>query len=327
MKVVAIVQARMGSIRLPNKVMKPICGVPLIEILLKRLDCAKKVDQIVVATSDDPQNIPLVNHVNSLGYACEQGSENDVLKRYIDVAEKYQAEVVVRVTGDCPLIDPQIVDSCVDEFFNQNVDYLSNTNPPTFPDGLDTSVCTIQALRIASEKATDDYQREHVMPYIRQSNEFLHGSIVNSVNLSSLRWTVDTPEDLEVITNIFTNFYPSFYFSWNSVLELQHEKPWLFTANSHLSRNEGAVLGTGQKLWIELSESFLVEICFYLNAPRCFCLPNGLPISVNLPVARFGIWTAMSLLICRLWVSVQIHLATLIQKLTRQLYKLFKQVI
>ena len=111
MKIVAIVQARMGSTRLPNKVMKPIGGTPMIELLLNRLARAKEVDQIIVATSIDEHNLPLVDHVRKLGYTCEQGSENDVLDRYVQAAKKHQAEVVVRITGDCPLVDPDLVDA------------------------------------------------------------------------------------------------------------------------------------------------------------------------------------------------------------------------
>lgn len=249
MKVVAIVQARMGSIRLPNKVMKPICGVPMIELLLKRLAKSQELDQIVVATSIDSRNQPLVEHVKSLGFACEQGSENDVLERYVHAAEKHQAEVVVRITGDCPLVDPNLVDDCIRAFHQQNVDYLTNTNPPTYPDGLDVAVVKTDALLIASRNAHSKYQREHVMPYVIDSKEFRLGCLKNSENISSLRWTVDNPEDFDVIANVFDHFNPNIYFDWKDVLELQKLQPVLFEANSHIVRNQGAGMGTGQKLW------------------------------------------------------------------------------
>ncbi len=249
MKVVAIVQASMGSTRLPNKVMKPIGGVPMIEILLKRLAKSQEIDQIVVATSTDSRNQPLIEHVESLGFACEQGSENDVLGRYVQVAEKYQAKVVVRITGDCPLIDPMSVDECVREFHRQNVDCLSNSNPPTYPDGLDVAVVKIQALQIASKKADNMYQREHVMPYINHSKEFALGCLKHFEDLSSLRWTVDDPEDFELIKNVLNHFKPNIYFGWKDVLELQKAQPTLFASNLHITRNQGALMGTGQKLW------------------------------------------------------------------------------
>ena len=127
MKVIAIVQARMGSTRLPNKVMKKIGNTPMIEILLKRLSNSKLIDKIVLATSIDLRNKILINHVNSIGFNCEQGSDTDVLARYIDTAEKYKAENIVRITGDCPLVDPNLVDICIKKFEETDVDYYSNT--------------------------------------------------------------------------------------------------------------------------------------------------------------------------------------------------------
>ena len=150
MKVVAIVQARMGSTRLPNKVMKPIGGVPMIEVLLARLARAKEVNEIMVATSVGPRNQPLADHVNSLGYKCYRGSENDVLDRYLQTAKSAQADYVVRITGDCPLVDPALVDDVIRQFVAADVDYFSNTSPPTFPDGLDIEVFTFNALQQAA---------------------------------------------------------------------------------------------------------------------------------------------------------------------------------
>ena len=126
MKIVVLVQARMGSTRLPNKVMKPIGEIPMIELLLTRLARAKEVDQIIVATSVNERNMPLVEHVRKLGYTCEQGSENDVLDRYVQAARKHHADVVVRITGDCPLIDPDLVDELIRLFKNTHIDYLCN---------------------------------------------------------------------------------------------------------------------------------------------------------------------------------------------------------
>ncbi len=214
MKVVALVQARMGSTRLPNKVMKPINGVPMIELLLSRLSKSRRIDEIVLATSVDKRNEPLVEHVRSLGYACEQGSENDVLDRYVQVATKHDADVVVRITGDCPLVDPELVDQCIDTFLASGADYCSNTNPPTFPDGLDISVAKMSALERAGREAVSHYEREHVMPYIRQSGHFTLSGMQNNEDLSALRWTVDDPEDFEVISNVFNRFAPDIYFSW-----------------------------------------------------------------------------------------------------------------
>ena len=249
MKIVAIVQARMGSTRLPNKVMKPIFSIPMIELLLTRLAKAKEVTQIVVATSTDERNLPLVKHVQKLGYACEQGSENDVLDRYLQVAKAHQADVIVRITGDCPVVDPELVDEVIRQFKFANVDYFSNIDPPTFPDGLDIEVFTFDALEKASKETHDSFDREHVTPYLRRPGIYKTKSMQHSENLSSLRWTVDELSDFDVIEKVFQYFHPKLDFTWGDVLALQKQQPDLFINNKHLIRNEGATMGTGQKLW------------------------------------------------------------------------------
>lgn len=249
MKIIAIVQARMGSTRLPHKVMKPINGVPMIELLLTRLAKCQRLDQIVLATSIDPRNQVLVDHVAALGFACEQGSENDVLERYVQTAESHGAEVVVRITGDCPLVDPQLVDDCILHFLQADVDYLSNTSPPTYPDGLDVEVVRLDALRRALQESTLPFDHEHVTPYVRGSGLFTAATYSHHEDLSGLRWTVDDPEDFEVITQVFEYFAPEVHFPWQDVLALSQSRPELFVANQHIERNQGATMGTGQKLW------------------------------------------------------------------------------
>ncbi len=249
MKVIALVQARMGSTRLPNKVMKTIGGIPMIELLLTRLARAKEIDQIIVATSVNESNLPLATHVRKLGYSCEQGSENDVLDRYVKAAKKYQADVVVRITGDCPLVDPDLVDEVIRRFKEAGVDYFSNTNPPSYPDGLDIEVCTFKALEQSSQEASDPFDREHVTPYLRKAGKFKISSMQYEQDLSASRWTVDEPDDFAVIEKVFQHFHPHTDFAWEEVLSLQTEQPKLFITNQHLIRNEGATMGTGQKLW------------------------------------------------------------------------------
>lgn len=153
MKVIAIIQARMGSTRLPNKVMKPIGDLSLIGLLIARLSRSKKINQIIVATSVDKNNQPLVKHVNSLGVDCFQGSEEDVLQRYQNAAKKYNADIVVRITGDCPLIDVSLVDKVITSFESSDNDYVSNNYPATFPDGLDVEVFSYTALESANKFA------------------------------------------------------------------------------------------------------------------------------------------------------------------------------
>jgi len=239
MKIVAIVQARMGSTRLPNKVMKHIGGIPMIELLLTRLARAREVNQIIVATSVEKVNQPLVEHIHKLGYTCEQGSENDVLDRYVQAAKKHKTDVVVRITGDCPLLDPELVDEAVRRFKAASVDYFSNTNPPTYPDGLDIEIITFKALEQASQETSAPFDREHVTPYLRKSGKFKTAALQHSQDLSALRWTVDEPADFAVIENVFLHYRPRIDFTWNEVLALQSQQPELFNMNQHIIRNAG----------------------------------------------------------------------------------------
>jgi len=239
----------MGSIRFPAKVMRPVAGVPMIELLLSRLARSEQIDSIVVATSDDPRNEPLASHVRKLGFEVYQGSESDVLDRYYQAAKKSEADVVVRITGDCPLIDPELVDSVIAAFKANDVDYASNVNPPTYPDGLDTEVFSFAALETAWRQAKQAREREHVTPYIRESGQFRLHNCLNTDDLSGERWTVDEPEDFEVINNICEYFQPRVDFSWLEVMQLRKARPELFSANRHLSGIAGATLLTGQKLW------------------------------------------------------------------------------
>lgn len=249
MKVVAIVQARMGSTRLPNKVMKPIGGIPMIGLLLGRLARSRQIDQIVLATSTDECNTPLVEYVQKLGYDCARGSENDVLDRYLVAARQAKADVVVRITGDCPLIDPGLVDRAIEQFKTARVDYLSNTAPATYPDGLDTEVFSLEALERAGRESQELFDREHVTPYLRRPGLFKTGVMRNAEDLSGLRWTVDELADFDVVRQVFAFFAPDIHFTWAQVLELQKKQSDIFAANHDIIRNEGALMGTGQKLW------------------------------------------------------------------------------
>ncbi len=249
MKIVAIVQARMGSTRLPNKVMKPILGTPMIGILLERLSRASNIEQIILATTDDIRCDPLVEYVTELGYEIYRGSEQDVLDRFYQASKLVNADIIVRITGDCPLIDSDLVDAVITTFKESNVDYVSNISPPTYPDGLDTEVFSFKALDAAWKQANEHQQREHVTPFIRESKQFTHQNYTNDTDESGLRWTVDDSADFEVIQKVFAHFQPRKNFSWTEVLALSNEHPEYFMANEHLTRNEGAQQGTGQKLW------------------------------------------------------------------------------
>ena len=251
MRIIALVQARMGSSRLPGKVMRPIQGIPMIELLLRRLSKATLVNKIVLATSIDPANRPLADHVRELGYSVFEGSEDDVLDRFSQAAIHHEADVVIRITADCPLIDPELVDQLIREFVRRgNLDYMGNALPPTYPDGLDTEIFTIQSLKYAAENAVKPIEREHVTGFIVTSGLFRVDNLPYHEDHSVERWTVDQLEDFQVIENIFNHFLPVTDFGWLQVLKLKKEHPNLFYPNQKIMRNEGFMLGKFKEITI-----------------------------------------------------------------------------
>lgn len=202
--IVGIIQARMGSKRLPGKVLKQINGVPLLKIMLERVALSKKVQRFVVATTTLSADDPIVELCNTVGVDVYRGSETDLLSRYYECAKKYNADVVVRLTADCPLVDPRVIDNVIAIFEAEAVDYASNTVPPetsSFPDGSDVEVFSFDALDIANSKADNPADREHVTFYFWREpfRGFKVVQLRNSIDWSKYRITVDYPEDLEVI--------------------------------------------------------------------------------------------------------------------------------
>ena len=248
MKIVAIIQARMGSTRLPDKVLKKLAGRSVIEILLARLSGSELINEICVATSHNQENDLLCNTIKQLGYRVIRGSETNVLERYWDAAEATSADIIVRITGDCPVVDPKLVDKVIQLYLNGDTDYASNINPPTFPDGLDVEVFSRDALDAAKIRARSDFDREHVTPFIRNGN-FKNLNLKNTRDTSELRLTLDEPEDLLLLQKVFENFSPEIDFNFEKVEDLLLNDPALMETNIIHKRNEGADIGTGQKLW------------------------------------------------------------------------------
>lgn len=249
MNTLAIVQARMGSVRFPAKVMAKVNERTLIEILLERLSRARNIDKILVATTDRPIDDGLANHCSQLGYGVYRGSEDDVLDRYYQAALTEKPDTIVRITGDCPLIDPLLVDELIADFKLGGADYMTNMAPATYPDGLDAEVFNFSSLETAWRDGRAKQDREHVTVYLRESGRFNTRSLTNEIDYSDHRWTVDEPEDFEVVGNVLKHFHPRTDFGWSEVLELTANQPELFVANKMHIRNEGAAMGTGQKLW------------------------------------------------------------------------------
>jgi glutamate-1-semialdehyde 2,1-aminomutase len=247
--ILAIVQARMGSTRFPGKVMEPVCGKPLIEILFHRLSLSKKIDKIILATSIKKENDTLSEFIEKLGFEVFRGSENDVLDRYYQTSKLHSPKTVLRITGDCPLIDPKIVDKSINQFEQEQVDYLNNTTPPTYPDGMDVEIFNFETLREAWKKAGLSHDREHVSPYIRNNDKFSKSYLINDNNYGHVRLTVDEPEDLKVIVGILDYFIPKLNFDLDDIMNLKKEHPNLFNHNKIFGRDEGSKIGSGQKLW------------------------------------------------------------------------------
>jgi glutamate-1-semialdehyde 2,1-aminomutase len=241
--IVAILQARISSSRLPGKVLKPILGRPMLALQIERIRRSKGIDQLVVATSQDPQDDALEALCRELGVECYRGSLEDVLDRFYRAAEAHNPDLVVRLTGDCPLFDPEVLDRVIAEHLASGKDYTSNALPPTFPDGLDCEVFSFRCLEAAWREATQPSQREHVTPFInRQGHRFKLGNTVNSTDLSGLRWTVDNAPDFEFVCRVYESLYPGKPdFGMQDVLNLLAKNPDLSRINEKIQRNEGYV--------------------------------------------------------------------------------------
>lgn len=239
--ILAILQARVSSTRLPGKVLKPILGQPMILRQIERIQRAKKIHRFLVATSIDQTDDRLAELCTENGIPCFRGNLEDVLDRFYEAATPMRPEHVVRLTGDCPIADPQLIDDVISFYLKGDFDYVSNTLEPTFPDGLDTEVFKYKCLEQAWKEAVLPSQREHVTPFIyQQPDRFKIGNFKNTVNLSGLRWTVDEPADFELISIIYNSLYSKNpKFTTNDILAFLDSHPDLKSMNTHHERNEG----------------------------------------------------------------------------------------
>ncbi|WP_035100642.1 cytidylyltransferase domain-containing protein [Aneurinibacillus terranovensis] len=237
-RIVAIIQARMTSTRLPGKVLKTVLGKPLLQYQLERLMKSSMLDDIVVATTINTTDQPIVDLCKRLNVKYFKGSEKHVLSRYYEAAQMFQAEIVVRLTSDCPLIDPQVVDDVVNAFLQgaERYDYVSNTLTRTYPRGLDVEVFSMAALSEAYKMASSPVEIEHVTPYIYlPPTHFRLGNIAYKEDKSFYRWTVDTPEDFELIKNIIEYLYPIHSdFTMQDVFQLLKQHPEWLLINGHV---------------------------------------------------------------------------------------------
>lgn len=237
MKTVAIIQARMSSSRLPGKVLKEAGGRPLLDRMVERVRQAKRIDETVVATTVDPSDDTIAEFCEKHGISFFRGNLMDVLDRYYQAALAYQAQVIVRLTGDCPLIDPVLIDETLELMDRENADFACNRLPPpmtrTYPIGLDVEAVTFSALETAWQKAVEKHEREHVMPYFYEvPGRYKVAKLDYPTDYGALRWTVDTPEDLEFVREVYAGLENRNDFSWLDVLKLVQEHPELSEINA-----------------------------------------------------------------------------------------------
>jgi len=244
-KVVAIIQARMAASRLPGKVLKTLGHQPVLAWMMARTRRAQLIDEVVVATTTDPSDDPVAEYCQRQGVAFSRGSMHDVLDRYYQAAKAHQADVVVRLTADCPFIDPDLLDDNLRTFLQAEpkLDFAANRLPPpyrrTIPIGLDAEYCWFEGLETIWKEAREKHQREHVMPYFYEHPDrfrILH--ITHEPDFGDLRWTVDTPEDLELLRRIVAFFPDRDDFSWLEVLDLVQKHPELNQINAKIRHKD-----------------------------------------------------------------------------------------
>ncbi|GAX88909.1 cytidylyltransferase domain-containing protein [Effusibacillus lacus] len=242
MKTAIIVQARMTSTRLPGKVLKTVLGKSLLEFQIERLRRVRLADQIIIATTTNETDQPIVDLCKRLQVSYWRGSEDDVLARYYEAAKEFKADLIVRVTSDCPLIDPEVIDRHIRYYqdHQSEFDYVSNVHCRTYPRGMDTEVFSFRVLSEAYENAVDCSEREHVTPYLYRNPEFYRiGDLAYDSDQSHHRWTVDTPEDFELISRILETIYPTNpQFTLRDVLELLELHPEWSAINAHIEQKK-----------------------------------------------------------------------------------------
>jgi spore coat polysaccharide biosynthesis protein SpsF (cytidylyltransferase family) len=244
MSTIAILQARMGSTRLPGKVMADLAGKPLLARVIERAQAIPNIQRVVVATTTAERDKPLLALAERYGVLGFAGGEDDVLDRYYRAVRTFGADVIVRLTADCPLLDPGVSARVLARFALGDVDYACNTLPPTFPDGLDTEVFSFAALERAWREAKLTSEREHVTPYIwKNPTQFRLANVTNDVDLSALRWTVDESQDLEFVRAVYSRLYREgkSLFAMKDVLALLEREPKLREVNAGFARNEGYI--------------------------------------------------------------------------------------
>ena len=240
MRIVSTIEARIGSTRLPEKTRKEIVGKPMLELLIERLKRARKIDEIVVATTTEPEDKVITELAERVGVKWFRGSSEDVLDRVLQAAKAYKADIIVEMTGDNPLLDPELVDEAISLYLKGNYDYVSNAIKETYPDGLNVQVFSVKVLDEVARITNDPADRENVSLYIYE-----HPEKYRLYNMEAppeyyhpeYRWTVDTEEDLQFVTAVYENlYYKKPDFSLADIMQLLKEKPELLKINTHIKQ-------------------------------------------------------------------------------------------
>ena len=240
-RTVAIIQARMSSSRFAGKVLQPLLNRPMIVFMVERVRMARHVEATLVATSTDPSDDPLEQALIQAGVPVYRGPLEDVLGRFVGAARAHGADHVVRLTGDCPLIDGDLIDATLELLVAQQLDYASNVSPPRWPDGLDVEAMTRDALESTALEAARPSEREHVTPFLRDNPQrFRQAGLASLIDLSALRWTVDHADDLDFVRRLLAaaRVNDSTAFDRFDLLRALERHPALATLNRH-QRNEG----------------------------------------------------------------------------------------
>lgn len=240
MKIAAIVQARMGSSRLPGKVLLKLGEQTVLSHVVDQLKKVASINEIIVATTTQTKDDPIVDEAHKLKVSVFRGDEQHVLSRYYEAAVLHKADVIVRVTSDCPFLDPDVTGKVINLFLNLNADYVSNTIERSFPRGLDTEVFSIAALNEAYQKAEHSFQREHVTPYIYQNpHSFRIAHYIETPDFSNHRWTLDTVDDWEFIQQVYNCCVSlSLPVTYANVLRILAENPSLIRINAHVEQKK-----------------------------------------------------------------------------------------
>ena len=272
---VLIIQARLDSSRFPEKILKKIGVKDSISLQIERLKKSKLVDKIVLAVPDEKINEPLVKIAKKLKINYFLGNKLNVLDRYYKASKEHKADIVIRSTGDCPFIDPYLVDLLIKKILKYKFDYVTNTNPPTFPDGLDVEVFSFKILEQAWIKAKTLEEKEHVTPFLRKSDNIKKYNFEKKIDTSSFRLTLDEPEDLEVLNKTLKGMNKK-NFDYKDIDKFIFKNKKVFTLNKSFSRNEGKDMSEGQKIWRRAKRVIPGGVMLFSKNPDLY-LPNFWP--------------------------------------------------